>query len=606
MYCELIIIDDEALQCYGNDVISKCKFNQCVNQLTFRNVGLPDSVVYNHFFECGNKKSNNLKRISLQSLQIRSTLSDLGVENDGDLDDDPDYKEYFDEDINTIEELLQMLMPLSPQDHELQQRLKHEITDEMQKTKQVWEIEKLKKNIQNEIDLKYNKFDENELSDPNNMNNNKNKNKNNNNNNTQWASSLEMIELCCCCGIFPDFVLESVRNQLVEYRIVNSLKNLKALALRPKGDDSLLTNLIGNTLLNYICNKLTSLHISDYTGLDAYVDQCQWKFLQFSKCSSYPCTKRVMTETEKKEMNKQSWFPLNVKQLCLFDNTNISNERFIPNIPHFWHESVNCQLFPNLRHLTIMNRLDNKNIKLFTNNFNLNNSFGKKTISNISSLIKNGLQSLQLQIKDLEYRDFNATLDINEYKYNKNRNRFDPVLIISLFQHIFNHIEKPVNNNKYPFILKVEMRVSSIETEIYDSKLGRGLQSKKLKSNFDNLLHQVGLLYTTLSQKIQHNIMFGFKIRFDFGGPSQEIYRYRLERCIDNIHNSLNNKMFFSDDTSKIVNTTIGSRAPGRVIAAFNFKNRNKGKMNDTCDNSYMEPKFEYQCRFCKSHRWTA
>ena len=97
-----------------------------------------------------------------------------------------------------------MLVPLSPQDYELQQRLKPEITDEMRKTKQSLEIEKLENKIQQEINVKYNTFDENELS--------------NDNITKEWAANIEMIELCDCHDNLHPAIFDQLDARLTQKR----------------------------------------------------------------------------------------------------------------------------------------------------------------------------------------------------------------------------------------------------------------------------------------------------------------------------------------------------------------------------------------------------
>ena len=206
--------------------IAQCKFNQSVNELILENVQLPDAAVYDHFFQNGNNISNNLKRISLRNLKIASG-------------------ETIEDDIDTIEQLLQMLIPLSPQNYELEQRLKTEITDKMRKTMKSNEIEQLENKIKQEIYVKYNTFDENKLSNENNIT-------------KEWAANLEMIELCDCCDDLHRAIFYQLEDRLTQQQIVNSLKNLRALVFLPSVEatiDSDCISLIGCRLLNYICNQ---------------------------------------------------------------------------------------------------------------------------------------------------------------------------------------------------------------------------------------------------------------------------------------------------------------------------------------------------------------
>ena len=390
---------------------------------------------------------------------------------------------------------------------------------------------------------------------------------------------------------------------------------MKALVFLPSveaniGDDC--ASLVGNKLLNNICNQLTSLHIGDYAALFWYgseMNNSKWKFLEYSKCSSYPCTKREMTEKETRDMKKQSWFPSNVKELCLFDAMEKWNLFNVPDkkTQHFWHESIKSQLFPNLRRLKIINDLDDKNIKLFGSSDHecSDKLFRKITISNIISLIENGLESIDLTMGGLEYRDFVDELDDDDdkYKHNQNRNPFDPKQIVSFFHEILDEIEVSIVNNKRPFILKLSMDLCPIGRTDYESKVYTSVVSDKMKMNFSNLLNQVGLLFINLSHKFSHNVMFAFKIQFNFTGNWIRYYKTNLRSCIKDCHNSSNNKMLFNNDESKIVFSKLDD-SKSHLIVAFVFKNRNKGKLNDNCDNCFMDPKFDYQCLCCQSQPW--
>ena len=187
-----------------------------------------------------------------------------------------------------------------------------------------------------------------------------------------------MIELCDCSDDFHPLIHVILEDHLTKEGIVNSLKNLRALAFLSSVETSIdgdCSNLVGSKLLNYICNQLTSLHIGDYSALFWYgKEENRWNFLRYAEWTFYFYTEmhgREMTEKEKSEMYKESWFPLNVKELCLFDamdkwdnhctSVNTSEKQ----AQHIWHESVNSQLFPNLLRLKIINDLDYKNRKLF-------------------------------------------------------------------------------------------------------------------------------------------------------------------------------------------------------------------------------------------------
>ena len=68
--------------------------------------------------------------------------------------------------------------------------------------------------------------------------------------------------------------------------------------------------------------------------------------------------------------------------------------------------------------------------------------------------------------------------------------------------------------------------------------------------------------------------MFAFKIRFSFIGEWSEYYNTSLCNCIKDCHNSINNKMLFDNDESKIVCSNYNfDRDTNDLIAAFVFKN---------------------------------
>ena len=164
-----------------------------------------------------------------------------------------------------IDHFLQILAPLSPKETELRARLKSEITQEMRQVKQSWEIEKMKKQIVNEIDSKYSpKFDENELSCT------------STSYNDEWHSSLEMLSIVN--PLTHRYIIDHDRNvntyaqwgnyceqQLDSKRICTSLSNLKGLAIKmlQREEDFNIFTCIYQALLNSLTNQLRSLHIDN-------------------------------------------------------------------------------------------------------------------------------------------------------------------------------------------------------------------------------------------------------------------------------------------------------------------------------------------------------
>lgn len=125
---------------------------------------LPDGGIDEPFFQNGNNISNSLKRISLRNLKINSEFQmdpyesneDIGIHNFVGIE--------LKYDIEAIEQLLQMLVPLSPKNYELQQQIKTELEDETTEIRSLNALKTFEDKMKKEIDDKYNKFDENESS----------------------------------------------------------------------------------------------------------------------------------------------------------------------------------------------------------------------------------------------------------------------------------------------------------------------------------------------------------------------------------------------------------------------------------------------------------
>ena len=126
----------------------------------------------------------------------------------------------------------------------MKQRLETEITDEMRKNNTLKEIEALENKIQKEVELHYNKFDENELSYNYNNNNNNNNNSNNSNNKTKngrkhsesWISPREMISILGCEAEVPSSTLMEklqFKSRIAPNRIRRTLVNVKCLQFEP-------------------------------------------------------------------------------------------------------------------------------------------------------------------------------------------------------------------------------------------------------------------------------------------------------------------------------------------------------------------------------------
>ena len=186
----------------------------------------------------------------VEPLVGRSQLKQLSFEN---------CVTYNRRDQNLILLFLRMIAPLSRKQMELNIRLRTEITDEMKKMLQLWQIEKIEKKIKDEIDLKYTKkFDENELT--------YDENDNNKNKRSDSSSSIEMLSMQGCSFYPSHSDLAFLSQTLTAQRVESSLGNLRAFAFdsrmtdRSRMNRSNMYDEIAVIILNSICNRLESLH----------------------------------------------------------------------------------------------------------------------------------------------------------------------------------------------------------------------------------------------------------------------------------------------------------------------------------------------------------
>ena len=542
------------------------------------------------------KYVNQVKSIKLHSIYVEPTTWSGDTRNFN----DPARIANEQEDIEHYTKLLDVLLPLSPQERELKKRLKTEITDEMRKNKTLLEIEKLENKIKNEIELHYNTFDENELSYDEcsgNMVNGRNK--------VLWHSPLEMIALdgleisSPSAHVISKLQLES---RLNSSRIQATLGNLKCLQLHNSNTNFCCR--ITMNLLNSIANQLTSLHIDHYQQLHAW----QWEFVKTDPCALLAKSKSA----KENDINSASWYPVNVRELCIDDrcaDTTASN---------FWNKYINNQSFPNLKRLKIIDCIGEKVCQILGVNSDSNKSLSVNTMTNISSLIKNNIELIYFSITRLEYCDFIVGLDKEKYGIRSGGETIDPCKIIQFWQKLLdcyamdNKNDDNINVRKIsvPFVLKLELDVrwrSSIG--VFDCYL-RSKIAHKMEAKLTNLMDQVGLLFINMNTRLKSDVMLAFKIKFHVEQNEDEGYNYSdlLKRVLDEC---VKNRMLLSSDDTRIVDTnahqyqTNNDCDDGKkemiVVFGVVFKNKDKGKSNNTCQLCYTEPQFEYQCSYCQS-----
>ena len=475
-------------------------------------------------------------------------------------DDDAEMKDA----IGHLDQLLQIIVPLSPKQIELKNRLTKELTQEIQSKLRPQEIDELRSKIINQVDEKYNpKFDENEI---------------HHGKKYEWHSPVEMIEMITSHGnVEHAQVVSHLSSQLSSQRIQGSLTNLKSVALGRLGSRNPESQLeafecIGVSLLNNVCNQLESLHIDDtMEGING------WKFVQ----NEYPYTK---------QSKNKWWHPANIKQLCLYSRAMPQDA----NSEHLWHKINGGEMFSKLKHLKIQNTLDICNQQFLTNS---SNASINGRLSHLSSL---ELRFTRLQLKDIY--DHHADL-ICENKY-ENR---DSCLIDELLLTIQNmivassrnsKIENENESKKKDFVLKIalEFDVSSndnIENTVKEKELQQ--QSKKL----DKIGASLSMLYLSLLNYFG-NIMVCFKLIFTKHGKNRNVVNMigtQIGKFV------ARNKMIFSSSDSQAVDIRWDNSSQ-KVLFAVVFKNVNTGTGNVSCSRSHMEPTFEYSCSNCKPTPW--
>ena len=450
-------------------------------------------------------------------------------------------------------DLLQILIPLPPEKYELKNRLSTEITNKMRKEMKRWEIEKLENEIQKEIDLKYNTFDENELTFDENDNNNSNIN---NKNSKNWHSCIEMLTFDELVASLHDNGWEEiVKRELTTKRIKTGLAKLKCLVNSAMYDSQYLDSIIIKHILDNIGNQLLSLHIND-----CFRDfEIQNAFEMATNYLNDPCT---ITSTQK--FSKKNWFPQKLQHLCLR-----SEDR---KRQYLWHK-VTKFTFPALKHLTILQYFERNATFINSNRF----------IDHFASLIKNGLKSLSFDIR---------SVGLNHIYIDRNFVKLSKILLVDFFNQ-FRRIFKNISSKQDEFILKIAINIvdNSIDKFRYISDFVKHCKrEKKFTAIFDTL----ALMYLSMSQCFS-NVMLACK--FSIGIDSNKSQKWA--ECIhDEIAKALNEEWLFSRDETKCVNYC---ECMSTSLKKLDFAFVVKSKHFQVC---HMDPKHEFECSRCESKPW--
>ena len=499
-----------------------------------------------------------------------------------------------------IDNFLQIIAPLSPKEIELKKRLKSEITDEMRQLKQSWQIDKLTKQIENEIDFKYNNpiFDENELYPLVEEDIDKYKC----NNNYKWQPSLEMLSFNNCSTEVDDHDYDETTNwylrgycqrSLNDVRIKSSLCNLRGLAIKSVSIDEKerVFGCIAGLLLNSLTNQLESLHIDN-----TVIGILAWVFVD----KKYP---RTNSSREK------SWFPANVQELCVCFKRSTDDKA--NNANTFWHY-VNVETFPKLKKFKIVDMVNNDFCQKI-------HSKNEELIENLGGLIVNGLESLQLKIRNLDLRDLMKQIKNGTYFETRPYSiQIDTILRLiadTLFcayngnhgacdnkKHGRRGRGKNSKSNSYcwikrqDFILKIELDLNARDEE----KDVKELFKAKLKTKGLEKIDSELLTIVTWFSAMFKNFMFGFKLtirhidkeidKLIFGMLQRAIQRHAVYQSTPNC--IVEKQIKYNHSKTKIMLVSV-------------FKSGNQGECGISSQFCNMEPKFEFECNDCRCVPWT-
>ena len=265
----------------------------------------------------------------------------------------------------------------------------------------------------------------------------------------------------------------------------------------------------------------------------------------------------------------------------------------------FWYK-INSKMFPKLKHLKIID--DFSSITKVINN-KTSDLKKDEIILNIGSLFENDLESLHIEVEGLRGINLGATADVNknnttnENENENEKNNSDDTndengCSITQFLNLLSemvHVHSKTNKNKKQLlIIKLGLNAT-----LGVDDFNNGCFSDEKKEYFDQLSLKLLEIYLWMTQNY-FNVMLGFRLNVRlFGGARQFISpldTIMIQRFKDQI--------VFKSDESRLVN---------RVLAK-NYQNPQVlfGAMikNNLCQYSHAEPKYEYQCKACKSSPW--
>ena len=579
-------------------------------------------LMYNKYFKYNNH-FNNLKEISFKNVMMQL--------NSG--------KENFYHDVISV---LQAIVPLCEKDFEIEERIRNEITDDMRKNQLPSQIKVLENQIKNDIEKKYNNNDD-DNNDKQCETNDYELNKEsipkliiidpfnfkdtvfNDGDHDKWHSNIQIlrIENSFLTGAVAGSdtaqmaKLKTINSMLTKQRIETSLNNLKCLVLHfPRcsyeasshGMEKEFWRVVGIKILNNICCKLVSLHINPET-------LGYWQLLRQTKL----CANRDdgdYGDVENGSNGNRTWQPANVTELCLhmgfkFEDRNMNG--------YFWHQYLGTKVFPKLKHLKIVDCLNSANCSVFGSK---SGEF-EVVVGNLFSLFKNGLKSFDLTVDKCQFADvftrFGGSLPLIKIIQFLNTiiSRFDNKSANyrnnSNSQKNNDNIARDIDTKDFSLKLTLKVEAPYVEKSDYDIEETNEIEDvweKYLVMQMVALCKEILFLYMNLNQYYR-NVMLGFKIIFEIKGSwGQQLVVSGVEQLKQM---SKNNSVIFGSNSMRVIDHNVKQclfdadgedDARYQVLFAMVIKNRNKGESNVCCQQSHMEPRWEYCCDYCKQKPW--
>ena len=244
---------------------------------------------------------------------------------------------------------------------------------------------------------------------------------------------------------------------------------------------------------------------------------------------------------------------------------------------------LNHEMFPNLKHLKIEDTMDRINQETLKHTTNMYKKKKENIISNISSFIENGLQSLHIKLDNCSYKFWLQNTCRRYLSGRMTLQQMSHQVEIDQMLDFILHIFQTGNNNN-------------------------NNNNKKNHNNSNNS----GIL---ISKYI--NVMLGFKLCLNIKVNNDDIDAYDIDAYSDryqqqqthpemlNIFESEVKKYLFqqiifqSDETRKVDKITITDDNNNKMLVAAVIKNWNTSEESSSCQSCHMEPKYQFECNSC-------